>query len=87
MDSDLDNESMNDSDEKHSTHSLNMRSSTKAVTDEAKDSVSLYLDSFPDITDSGIMRYKEILNNPLTLKDEEIDPLLREDHKSLITLR
>ncbi|KAF8323662.1 hypothetical protein F5887DRAFT_1086716 [Amanita rubescens] len=90
LDSDIDNsnDSGNDSDGLHSAHSLEMRSPTNAVKKIGpKDSGTLYLDSFPDITDSGIKRNKQIQNDPLTLKDEEIDPLLRDDHKSLPALR
>ncbi|KAF8315105.1 hypothetical protein F5887DRAFT_920937 [Amanita rubescens] len=61
---------------------------TKVSTiDSAKETETVYLDSFPEITDSGVARNKQIQNNPLILEDEDIDPLLRDEHKTLPTLR
>lgn len=77
-----------DSDGRHSAHSLEFRSPTKpSRKDSRAESKPVYLDSFPDITDSGIKRNKEILNNPLILGEDVIDPLLRDNHRSLPTLR
>ncbi|KAF8329029.1 hypothetical protein F5887DRAFT_1081410 [Amanita rubescens] len=89
-DSDIDNsnESGDDSDAMHSTHSLKSRNSTNVLTNyRAKETKTTYLDSFPEITDSGVTRNKDIQNNPLILEEEDIDPLLREEHKTLPTLR
>ena len=85
-DSDLDisDECMNDSDE---IHSLNMRIPNTPVREVSTEPQLVYLDSFPDIKDSGLKRYKEIQNNPLTLGDNEIDPLLRAELQSLPSLR
>lgn len=75
---------MNDSDE---IHSLNMRIPNTPVREVSTEPQLVYLDSFPDIKDSGLKRYKEIQNNPLTLGDNEIDPLLRAELQSLPSLR
>jgi hypothetical protein len=72
----------------HSAHSLETGSPTKAARkNKRKETTPEYLDSFPQVADTGIKRNKGILNNPLTLEQAAIDPLLREDHKSLPTLR
>ncbi|KAF8327493.1 hypothetical protein F5887DRAFT_919560 [Amanita rubescens] len=91
FDSDLDNsnDSDNDSDGLHSAHSLEIRTPSKVLSKDqgAKETAPIYLDSFPEITDSGIKRNKDIQNNPMILDEDAIDPLLREDHKSLPALR
>jgi hypothetical protein len=72
----------------HSAHSLETGSPTKASRkNKRNESTPEYLDLFPQVADSGIKRNKGIVNNPLTLEQAEIDPLLREDHKSLPSLR
>jgi hypothetical protein len=88
FDSDIDNTDDGLDSDVISAHSFKTRTPTKTSKKDAeKLKEPVYLDSFPEITDSGIKRNKDIQNNPLTLDEDAIDPLLREDHKTLPILR
>ncbi|KAF8333774.1 hypothetical protein F5887DRAFT_1079946 [Amanita rubescens] len=88
FDSDIDDSGLDDSDDMHSAHSLESGTPTKKSSKAlAKHGDRLYLDSFPDIADSGIKRNKDIQNNPFTLDEDIIEPLLRDDYKTLPSLR
>ena len=88
FDSDIDNTDDGLDSDVISAHSFKTRTPTKtSKKDAAKLKEPVYLDSLPEITDSGIKRNKDIQNNPLTLDEDAIDPLLREDHKTLPILR
>ncbi|KAF8341841.1 hypothetical protein F5887DRAFT_1076420 [Amanita rubescens] len=90
FDSDIDglSDGVNHSEGMHSTHSLKSRTPTKTPTKVgSKHNTPLYLGSLPEIVDSGIKRNKDIQMNPFILDEELIDPLLRDDHKTLPKLR
>ncbi|KIL57948.1 hypothetical protein M378DRAFT_181472 [Amanita muscaria Koide BX008] len=79
------------SDEQHSKHSLDMRNLDKskhAIKDLRNNtSTPVMLDSLPPVPNSGLARNKDIINNPLMVDPELIDPMLADDYPTLPMLR
>ncbi|KAM6489120.1 hypothetical protein JOM56_010314 [Amanita muscaria] len=87
-DSDLAHNSGGDSsDDLHSKHSLDMRNSDKAKNLRNNTSVVATLDSLPPVPDTGRSRIKAVINNPLEIDPELIDPMLADGYPALPALR
>ncbi|KAF8346249.1 hypothetical protein F5887DRAFT_1073897 [Amanita rubescens] len=85
-DSDVADSNGEDSEGMHSDYSLKQKSSP-GKGDSVKKEKIIYLESLPDIPDTGSRRYKAIANDLFVMPCEAMDPALQGDYGSLPDLR